>query len=129
MISIAWVQRLLGTPEGGPVNNCHFEITESLEHEKFTHRLWEKWDPGTLGGPITYTLEPVDGGTKLALMGVVEMPWGILGKIIEPLILRMGRKEFERSLENLKTRGKKEKGCGVTRITLPWRYVTRQAIV
>jgi len=93
----------LGTPKGGPPNNCHYEITESLEYEKFTHRMWEKWLRGTLGGPVTYTLEPVDGGTKLTMVGELEMPWGILLKIIEPLILRMGRKEFEKSLNNLKS--------------------------
>ena len=92
----------LGTPKGGPPDNCHYEITESLEHEKFTHRMWEKWLRGTLRGPVTYTLEPVDGGIKLTMVGELIMPWGILLKIVEPLILRMGRKEFEKSLDNLK---------------------------
>jgi hypothetical protein len=36
-------------------------------------------------------------------VGVLEMPWGILLKIVEPLILRMSRKEYEKSLENLKS--------------------------
>ena len=93
----------LGTPEGGPPDNCHYEITESLEYEKFTHRMWESWLRGTLGGPVTYALEPFDGGTKLSMVGELEMPWGILLKIVEPLILRMGRKEFEQSLNNLKS--------------------------
>jgi uncharacterized protein YndB with AHSA1/START domain len=92
----------LGTPKGGPPDNCQYEITESLENEKFTYRMWEKWLRRTLGGPVTYTLNPVDGGTKLTMVGVLEMPWGILLKVVEPLILRMGRKEFEKSLENLK---------------------------
>ncbi len=65
--------------------------------------MWEKWLRRTLGGPVTYTLESIDGGTKLTMMGELEMPWGILLKIIEPLILRMGRKEFEKSLDNLKS--------------------------
>ena len=93
----------LGTPKSGEVNNCHFEITESLENKKFTHRLWEKWGRGTLGGPITYTLESVEAGTRFTYEASYEIPFGILGKIIAPLILRMGRKEFEKSIENLKT--------------------------
>jgi uncharacterized protein YndB with AHSA1/START domain len=93
----------VGTPKGGPPDNCHYEITESVENEKFMHQMWEKWLRRTLGGPVTYTLEPIDGGTKLTIMGVLEMPWGILLKIVEPLILRMGRKEFEKSLDNLKS--------------------------
>jgi uncharacterized protein YndB with AHSA1/START domain len=93
----------VGTPKGGPPDNCHYEITESVENEKFMHQMWEKWLRRTLGGPVTYTLEPIDGGTKLTMMGVLEMPWGILLKIVEPLILRMGRKEFEKSLDNLKS--------------------------
>ncbi len=63
----------LGTPKGGSPDNCHYEVTESLEHEKFAHRMWERWLGRTLGGPVTYTLEPVDGGTKLTMVGVLEM--------------------------------------------------------
>ena len=93
----------LGTPKSGEVNNCHFEITESLENNKFTYRLWEKWGPGTIGGPITYTLEPLEAGTRFTYEADYEINRGILGKILAPLILRMGRKEFEKSLENLKS--------------------------
>jgi uncharacterized protein YndB with AHSA1/START domain len=92
----------VGTPKGGPPNNCHYEITESLEPEKLTHRMWEKWGRGILGGSLTYTLEPVEAGTRFTYEADYEIPFGILGKIVEPLILRMGRKEFEKSLENLK---------------------------
>jgi uncharacterized protein YndB with AHSA1/START domain len=92
-----------GTPEGGPEFNCNFEITESLETEKFTHRLWEKVYRGTLGGLITYTLEPVEAGTRFTCeVNMNEIPWGILGKILSPLWVRMGRKEYEKALENLK---------------------------
>ena len=97
----------LGTPEGGPKDNCHFEITESLKHEKFAHRLWEKvggkrWYSGTLGGLITYNLEPVEAGTRFTYGVKSEIHWGILGKIIQPLILWYSRKEYEKWLENLK---------------------------
>jgi uncharacterized protein YndB with AHSA1/START domain len=93
----------LGTPEGGPLNNCHYEITEIVEHEKITHGMWEKWGPGTLSGSITYTLEPVEAGTRFTYEADYKIPFGILGKIIAPFILLYGRKELEKSLENLKT--------------------------
>ena len=92
----------LGTPEGGPPDNCHFEITESLEHGKFTHRSWEKVYRGTMGGLITSTLEPVEAGTRFTYEVKSEIHWGILGKIIQPLILWYSRKEYEKWLENLK---------------------------
>jgi len=47
-------------------------------------------------------MEPEESGTRLTYRVDYEMPWGILGKVIEPLMGRMGTKEFERSLENLK---------------------------
>jgi hypothetical protein len=53
-------------------------------------------------------LEPVEVGTRFTYEANNEIPWGIRGKIIVPLILRMDRKEFERSLENLKTILEKE---------------------
>jgi uncharacterized membrane protein len=84
-------------------NNCIFEITDSLENEKLTHRLWEKVPFGTLGGLVTYTLEPVGAGTRFTYeMEPYKIPWGILGKILTPLWMREGRKEYEKALENLK---------------------------
>ena len=69
----------LGTPEGGPPNNCHFEITESLEHEKFTHRMWENTFLWTLGGFVTYTLEPVEKETKFTYIWEYKNLFGFGG--------------------------------------------------
>lgn len=92
-----------GIPKGYEEFNCNFEITESVENEKITHRIWEKVYRGTLGFLASYILEPLDGGTELTLLGLAaEIPWGILGKILKPFWLIQGRGEYERSLENLK---------------------------
>ena len=92
-----------GTPNGGELNNCYFEITDSLENEKITYRLWEKVYHGISGGLVTSILEPMEGGTRFTYeFNLNEIPWGILGKIISPLIMRMGKKDFDQSLKNLK---------------------------
>ena len=93
----------LGTPKGGPPNNCHYEITESVKYEKITHRMWEKWGRGILSGSITYILEPIETGTKFTYEANYEIPFGILGKIISPFIMLYGRKELEKYLQKLKT--------------------------
>jgi hypothetical protein len=89
----------LGTPKGGPPNNCHYEITESVKHEKITHHMWEKWGRGILRGSITYTLEPIEAGTRFTYEANYEIPFGILGKIIKPFIMLYGRKEIEKYLK------------------------------
>ena len=51
---------------------------------------------------VTSILEPVQQGTKFTYVFDYEMPWGILGKIIEKIFIGDLKKESERSLENLK---------------------------
>ncbi len=63
-----------GIPRGYEDFNCNFEITESLENEKLTHRLCEKVPLGTLGVLVTYTLEPVEGGTRFTHVIDAELP-------------------------------------------------------
>jgi len=77
----------------------NFEITESLENEKITYRSY-----GKIRALGTYILEPVEKGTRFTVVADYEMPWSILGKILEPLFIRrVMEKEFERDLKNLKS--------------------------
>jgi len=81
----------------------NFEITESLENEKLTHRIREKTFRGTLTALATYTLEPGQPETKFTYVADYEMPWGILGKFLDKLFIhRIIRKEVGTELENLK---------------------------
>jgi len=76
----------------------NFEVTESLENKKMTYRLSD-----SIRAIGTYILEPVEGGTTLKILTDYEMPWGFVGKILEPLFMkRVLEKEFERDLRNLK---------------------------
>jgi len=82
----------------------NFEITESLENEKITHRFHEKIFRGTLTALATYTLEPVEAETKFTYVADYEMPWGILGKFLDKLFIhRVIEKEVGTELENLKS--------------------------
>jgi uncharacterized membrane protein len=77
----------------------NFEITESLENEKLAHRL-----NGKIRALGTYILEPVEKGTKFTVVTDYEMPWGVLGKILELLFIRrVTEKEIDRDLKNLKS--------------------------
>jgi uncharacterized membrane protein len=77
-----------------------FEITESLENEKIAYLLVES----RMSAILTYLLEPVEEGTKLTYAMDYKMPWGIFGKFLDRLFgQRIVKKEFKRSLENLKS--------------------------
>ena len=73
-----------------------FKVTESIENEKITYLH---------GGesPMKYVLKPTDNGTRLTYVVEYEMPWGIFGKLIQPLAKRIGEKDLDKSLEKLKS--------------------------
>ena len=79
-----------------------FEITESIENKKMTTRSTS--GNVTLFG--TFSLKPTEAGTEITNVVDYEMPYSILGKIIDKLVV--GRKvekeiDMERSLEKLKS--------------------------
>jgi len=80
----------------------NFEITESLENQKITYRLY-----GRYRGLVTHILEPVGEGTKATFVVDYEMPWGIPGKILEKLLLYSGSLEGfmipKKDLQNFKS--------------------------
>jgi len=80
----------------------HFEIMESLENTKIT--IQGKGGKTTKVYMLTYTLEPVEEGTKLTQRTDYELSWGILGKFLDKLVAqRMTEKDMERQLEKLKS--------------------------
>ena len=75
-----------------------YEITESVKNEKLVFQTT------LLDSIVTFLLEPVDEGTKITYRIDYEAPGGIFGRAIGKLFFeRMGEKEFERSLETLKS--------------------------
>ena len=82
----------------------NFEITESLENEKITLRVYEKVYRGMGTVLTTFKLDPVETETKFTLKADYEIPWGILGKFLDPLFIhRSMEKAVGRELENLKS--------------------------
>jgi len=80
----------------------HFEITESLENTRIT--IQGKGGKTFKDMMLTYTLEPVEEGTKLTQRTDYELSWGILGKFLDKLVAqRMTEKDMERQLERLKS--------------------------
>jgi len=75
-----------------------FEIMESLKNQRMAYRL-----SGSLNVLVTSILEPVQQGTKFTYVYDYQMPWGILGKVVEKLLIGQLKKESENSLENLRS--------------------------
>jgi len=93
-----------GVPKKPGDDYCNFEITESLENEKFTHHAWEKTIFGILTMFTTYTLEPVGTDTKFTYELESELPFGIFSKFLEKLFARRwAEKTLWTALENLKS--------------------------
>jgi len=76
----------------------NFEIMESLKNQRMAYRL-----SGSLNVLVTSILEPVQQGTKFTYVYDYQMPWGILGKVVEKLFISQLKKESEISVENLRS--------------------------
>ncbi len=75
------------------------EITESLKHEKMTHRLTSR-DMTAIG---TYSLKPTETGTALTYVMNYEFQ-SIFLKILGKLAFdRMFEKDYDKALEKLKS--------------------------
>ena len=75
------------------------EITEYVENEKATWRS----TAGNITAFGTTTLKPTEAGTEINLVIDYELPYSILGKIIDRLMVgKEMEKGFERALEKLK---------------------------
>jgi len=72
------------------------EVTDYVPNEKFS----SKTTSGPIHLEVDCTLQPVDGGTRLATVYRGESR-GFF-KLAEPVIVRLTRKHFETAAENLK---------------------------
>ena len=78
-----------------------YEITESIENEKMTTRFTSE----NVSGFGTFSLKPTQAGTELSYVMEYKLPYSILGKIIDKLVV--GREiekeeDLDTTFENLK---------------------------
>ena len=79
----------------------NYEITESIENEKMTTRFTSK----DVSGFGIFSLKPTQTGTELSYVMEYRLPYSILGKIIDRLVI--GREiekeeDLDTTFENLK---------------------------
>ena len=75
-----------------------YEIVESVENEKLVFQTT------LMDSILTLLLEPIDGVTRITYRVDYKAPGGVFGRAIAKLFFqRMGEKEFQRSLEKLKS--------------------------
>jgi len=76
-------------------------ITESLENEKIVYRT------SPIHGVImhgTFTLKPTEAGTEMTYAADYEMPWGVLGKFLDKVMMKRAmKKDLEGESKSLKS--------------------------
>jgi len=84
----------------GPLlTKLHYKITEWVENEKLTFIL-------TSGLPKKddqiWTLEAIPSGSRFTFIEDFEIPWGIIGRLLDKLLVGNIGKGIEEILGNLK---------------------------
>ena len=85
----------------GPLMKLHFKVTEWVENERLAFIMTS----GTLKkDDQIWSIEATPSGSRFTLTEDVEMPWGIIGKAIEVLLVggSVGKHQ-EEILANLKS--------------------------
>ncbi|MFB0523355.1 MAG: SRPBCC family protein [Candidatus Bathyarchaeia archaeon] len=77
------------------------EVTESIENEKITTRTSPIQGATMIA---TFAVKPTEAGTEMSYVVDYEMPWGILGKILDKLFIRRAlKKDITGEAEKLKS--------------------------
>ena len=85
-----WVYKMAGLKVDG-----NTEITERIPNQKTVSV--------STGGTIVSNYAPEGQGTKVTVDADYKIPGALLGKLAEPLVIRINERESETLLENLKT--------------------------
>jgi uncharacterized protein YndB with AHSA1/START domain len=105
--SMVGVQRVIGTGLGqqyewtykmaGLLLRGQSTIVEMVPNRRAVHQ-----SIGTIGSIWTYTLEPHEGGTALAIEVEYTVPIPVLGRLAEKLAVRRDARDLEAALVNVK---------------------------
>ena len=88
-----WVYKMAGMNFNG-----------SSEHVEFVENERTVAQSTGIESTITWTYEPVSGGTKMTALTEYKIPVPLLGKVAEAFIVKMNENESETILANLKAR-------------------------
>jgi uncharacterized membrane protein len=88
-----WVYKMAGMNFNG-----------SSEHVEFVENERTVAQSTGIESTITWTYEPVGGGTKMTALTEYKIPVPLLGKVAEAFIVKMNENESETILANLKAR-------------------------
>ena len=84
----------------GPVMKLHFEVTQWEENEKLALRLVS--GTGVKSYEQQWSLEPTAGGSRFTFAEQVELPYGVLGKLLGLVGERMSAATVDKMLARLK---------------------------
>jgi len=96
----------VGTPlyieeqAGGPLMKIHFEATEWKENEKLALRMVS--GSGVKSYKQVWMLETTPSGSRFTFMEEVELPFGIIGKLIGLIAQRMSEATVDKMQLKLK---------------------------
>jgi uncharacterized membrane protein len=88
-----WVYKMAGLKVDG-----NTEITEMIPNQKTV-----SVSTGGIPSTIVWNYAPEGQGTKVTVEAEYKVPGALLGKLAEPLVIKINEREAETLLDNLKT--------------------------
>jgi uncharacterized protein YndB with AHSA1/START domain len=84
----------------GPLMKLHFEVTEWNEHETLALRMVS--GSGVKSYEQRWSLEPTTSGSRFTFVEAVELPYGVLGKLLGLVGQRMSAATVDKMQAKLK---------------------------
>ena len=81
-----------------PLMKINFKVTEWVENERLAYSMIS--GSGVKRYEISETIEATTAGSKFTFMENVELPWGIVGKILESVGRRTAEGHIQECLAN-----------------------------
>ncbi len=85
---------------GGPLMKMHFVITDCLEDAKLALKMVS--GTGVKSYEQSWSIEPIRLGSRFTFMEEIELPYGVFGKLLSPLLERMSSGTIDKMLTKLK---------------------------
>jgi uncharacterized protein YndB with AHSA1/START domain len=85
---------------GGPLMKLNFTVTEWVENKRLALSMTS--GTGVTRYELAETIEATEADSKFTFMESFELPWGIVGKLLESVGRRTAEGHIEESLAKLK---------------------------